>query len=396
MNKKFMALAVAGALASPVAAFAQASSVEIYGRANVGLDNYSATGATAGSAFDYKSRNRIYDSFSRLGFRGSEDLGGGLRAVFLIESGVNIDTGGGNGQAGQPNPSTGALGSRLGHVGLAGREWGQLTFGKSNVFWTNGPIEQIGANYVNLSAFVSSGIFGRGMGVGVARQSNVVQYTSPLVSGVEAVISYMPSGEAQPAGANTNGKIWGVTLQRHAGAFPVGYDWTRSWGNNPAVGNQAVTTGHKLRAGWAYQPGALVGVLWLKSIHDNGGVGVDPTQHADLAAPSLSQTAWGVTWEHYFGNVQALAQWFKIPNISGCVTAGACSNTNAVQWMVGGRYTLSKRTNLYLTYNAVRNASNYNLDYSVAGLSSAAAAGLPATSVGADPRVIAIGIQHNF
>ena len=42
MQKKLMALAVAGALSAPVAAFAQASNVQIYGRANVGLDNYQA------------------------------------------------------------------------------------------------------------------------------------------------------------------------------------------------------------------------------------------------------------------------------------------------------------------------------------------------------------------
>lgn len=393
MNKKLMALAVASTLATPVAAFAQASSVEIYGRANVGLDNYSATGSSRGSAFDLRGRNRIYDSFSRLGFRGSENLGGGLNAVFLIESGVNFDTGSGNGQSGQPNAATGTLGSRLGHVGLASRDWGQLTFGKSNVFWVNGPIEQIGANYVNLSAFVSSGIFGRGMGVGVARQNNVIQYTSPLMNGFGAVVSYMPNSEAQGAGQNTDAKIWGVTLQRHVGAFPIGYDFAKSWASTPAVGSQAVTTGHKLRAGWAYQPGAMLGVLWLKTVKDNGAAGA---QSVDAASSSLSQTAAGVTWEHYIGNVQALAQWFKIPNISGCVTAGACANTNAVQWMVGARYTLSKRTNVYLTYNAARNASNYNLDYAVAGMSSAAAGGLDATSSGADPRIWALGMMHNF
>ena len=47
MNKKLMALAVAGALAAPAAALAQ---VQIYGRANLGIDRYEATGATAGSA----------------------------------------------------------------------------------------------------------------------------------------------------------------------------------------------------------------------------------------------------------------------------------------------------------------------------------------------------------
>src|SRR6266568_6750864 len=59
MNKKLMALAVAGALTAPAAALAQ---VQIYGRANVGIDTYSATGATAGSAADFKNRNVVYDS----------------------------------------------------------------------------------------------------------------------------------------------------------------------------------------------------------------------------------------------------------------------------------------------------------------------------------------------
>jgi hypothetical protein len=69
MQKKILALAVAGALA-PAAAMAQ-SSVEIYGRANLGIDNWRATGATDATA-NFKSRNRIYDSGSRLGFRVNE------------------------------------------------------------------------------------------------------------------------------------------------------------------------------------------------------------------------------------------------------------------------------------------------------------------------------------
>ena len=83
MNQKLLALAVAAALAVPAGAFAQASAVHIYGRVNLGLDNYTATGATNGAAFDYKSRSRVYDAGSRLGFSGSEDLGGGLKALLF-------------------------------------------------------------------------------------------------------------------------------------------------------------------------------------------------------------------------------------------------------------------------------------------------------------------------
>jgi hypothetical protein len=65
MQKKLLALAVAGALA-PAAAMAQ-STVEIYGRANLGIDNWRATGAATATG-NMKSRNRIFDSGSRLGF----------------------------------------------------------------------------------------------------------------------------------------------------------------------------------------------------------------------------------------------------------------------------------------------------------------------------------------
>ena len=55
MQKRHLTLAVVAALTAPAAAFAQTSNVEIYGRASLGLDNYSATGSTAGASADYKA-----------------------------------------------------------------------------------------------------------------------------------------------------------------------------------------------------------------------------------------------------------------------------------------------------------------------------------------------------
>ena len=59
-----------------------------------------------------------------------------------------------------------------------------------------------------------------------------------------------------------------------------------------------------------------VSLLWLKSVKENMGATT-----ADAAATRLSQTAWGLSWEHLFGNIQALAQRGKTANVSGCVTA---------------------------------------------------------------------------
>ncbi len=379
MNKKLTALAVAGALATPAAAFAQASNVQIYGRANLGLDNYSATGATAGSAFDIKSRNRIFDAGSRLGVQGTEELGGGLKAIFLIESGVNIDNGGTTGQSGATNPYTGTLSSRIGYVGLQGN-WGRLTFGKNNVWWANYPIEQTGANYVATGLSSMYGLLGRGMNVGVSRVSNLVQY-SAQAGGVTAIISYAPTGESRPAGADADGKLWGATVQGQWGAIGAGYDWVRKWGNTGTGvgGSQPSSTGNKLRAGWTYAPGSQISLIWAKVAQDHGGFGMITAADSgaslaqatgltslllpDITASSLSQTSYGLSWEHTFGNMQALAQWGKVNGIKGCAAAGACNNTGATEWMLGLRYNMSKRTGVYINYATIRNESTHTTDY---------------------------------
>src|SRR5450830_1786930 len=76
------------------------SNVVMYGRINVGMVNYSGYGAGQGSL------TRQNNLSSRLGFKGTEDLGGGLNALFMIESGFNPDTG------------SGSLGNRETTIGL--------------------------------------------------------------------------------------------------------------------------------------------------------------------------------------------------------------------------------------------------------------------------------------
>jgi len=400
MNKKLMVVAVAGALAAPALAFAQAN-VQIYGRVNAGLDNYQAGGATAagtvpGTALDtglnQSGRNRVYDFTSRIGFKGEENLGGGLKAVFDIQSGFNADNGVSGavvspGQAGATNTSSGTIGSRTAHVGLQG-SWGLLTFGRSNVWWGNGRNDQTGANYISGNTVGHfSGTFGRGMSVGITRQSNTMQYTTPTWSGFNGVVSYSPSNqEAAVPGANADGRLWGLTINGTVGSIHGGYDYVNNRGNNPAAGSATNVTGNKFRIGWAYQPGAQVSMLWIRTKHENDATvaGIDAT------ATSLSQTAWGISWEHVFGNIQALAQYAKATNVSGCAAAVVCGNTNDTQYMIGARYLFSKRTAAYLTYGQTNNDSSYNQDY-LGGSYTSGTAGL-----GADPRVWAIGVLHNF
>ncbi len=120
INKNVMAVAVAAALAAPVAAFAQASNVQIYGAIDMSVEQIWFKGTTAqtvstapaaAQVVGAQSKNDVYSQSSRLGFKGTEDLGNGLKAWFSVESGLGM---------GRDNAMTNALGGRNSGVGLEG------------------------------------------------------------------------------------------------------------------------------------------------------------------------------------------------------------------------------------------------------------------------------------
>ncbi len=86
MNKKLLVVAIGAAVAAP--AFAQSSNVTLYGRVNTAIESAKIDGS------DSARINRVQNGSSRLGVRGVEDLGGGLKAVFGIEAGLGSDAGG--------------------------------------------------------------------------------------------------------------------------------------------------------------------------------------------------------------------------------------------------------------------------------------------------------------
>jgi predicted porin len=386
MQKKLLALAVAGALA-PAAVMAQ-SSVQIYGRANLSFDNWRATGAAAGSAFDFKSRNRIVDSGSRVGFRVNEDLGGGMRAFVVIESGVNIDTGATTGQSGAANASTGTWATRDSYVGVGGG-WGDVRMGRQSIWWANGAISQTGANYINTA--VDGLINSRsGLAIPVARQSNTLSYNSPTVGGFNATLSYSPTSEAAVAGAETNGRVTGITGRYTTGALRAQVDYAQNRGATPIVpGPRTKNSALKMGIGWAYAPGAQISYIHARYKNENAislfGAGREDRRGNNNL----------LNWEHMFGQWQLLAQYFWSPKLKGLNVDPGQTRTKGLT--LATKYYLSKRTGVYASLSQVRNDTNAWTDLSGGGFSSAAPAGaLTAANAGADPRVMAVGIMHNF
>jgi len=454
MNKKLMAVAVAGALAAPVA-MAQ-SNVTISGRMSLGVDTYSATGATQAASSGLQSRNRVWDNGSRVTIAGAEDLGNGLKANFYIETGFNGDNGmlsanGSNNTSLTTSTNVGGLGSRIAYVGVDGG-FGSLRFGRQHVFWTNGLADQSQTNYVQAGTPFQTASFGSGMGVGITRQPNTVQYISPNISGFQATVSWSPNAQEGVQGtsstnpgtgtsftntaASANGRLWGLTAQWTGGPFQVGWDYVENKGNSTFVTTQSQIVqgkveGQKYRGAWTYKPGAVLGLIYTQSEVTNGGATsggfISAANGLGVTAGSmttLKQSAWTINWEHLVGNTRLLAQYSKAGNIKGCnssetITAGsvghgqtgasACDQTGAKAYMLGAQYLLSKRTSVNVSYNKIKNDGNYFADYTSGGNSSylsttnggymtvgntgsATAPGL----AGADPTMSGGGIQHNF
>ena len=121
MNKKLLAVAVAGALAAPGLALAQ-SSVTISGIFKISLDNIRIGSPAAARLGQNTSETRVADDSSRIIFNVTEDLGGGLAAIAQLDNRFQPDTGG-----------IAASGNTW--VGLRSKAMGTLTLGRNDLHY---------------------------------------------------------------------------------------------------------------------------------------------------------------------------------------------------------------------------------------------------------------------
>ncbi|MBT9591546.1 MAG: porin, partial [Thiobacillus sp.] len=126
MMKKILAVAIVSAFAAP--AFAATANVDIYGVIGVSVDyvDGGSGGVNTLTAKPSESRARVSSNTSYIGFKGSEDLGGGLSAVWQIEQAVSIDQGSGTAASG------GWAAGRNSFAGLSSKSLGSLTFGNQD------------------------------------------------------------------------------------------------------------------------------------------------------------------------------------------------------------------------------------------------------------------------
>jgi predicted porin len=328
MKKTLISLAI---LAASGSAYAQ-SSVTIYGIMDAGIvaerggKNGNVTKLSAGVA-----------NASRIGFRGTEDLGGGLSAVFTLEGGIKGDTG--------ESDVAGSTFNRQSFVGLVSKSAGSLTLGRQYTPWYNAFV-QVGDPFQAGLSGSAKNLFPAG-GINV-RNSNSVLYKTPSMNGVTAEVFYA-FGEQKES---STGRQLGASIGYQNG--PLNARLAYNTRNNDTVANNVVTgrdngrntllaVNYDFKVAKAYfMFGSNKG---LNSIAYPNGAAYTAT----AVAPSTDSRNWllGAT-------VPVSAAGSLVASWSSSDDRQA-ANRDADQYAVGYLHSLSKRTTAYLSYGKINN-----------------------------------------
>lgn len=194
MKKTIVALAVAAAFTTP--AFADNANVTVYGKAFLTFDQKGSNAAGAASQM------RVNTNASRFGVKGGEDLGEGLKAVYQYE--VQMDADGSTAKGlGDSTRNSG--------VGIEG------SFGKVMLGIWDTPFKTAHNKielFDNTTSWTSTAVIGRSAGKNYnTRQTNMIQYWSPVMSGLQASFMFSPD-EAQTTTVNKNIMSMGATFDQ--------------------------------------------------------------------------------------------------------------------------------------------------------------------------------------
>jgi len=353
MKKNLLALAALSAASGLAAA---QSSVTLFGVIDLNLRYVDNDGV--------KQYQMSQDGLasSRLGFRGVEDLGGGLRASFWIEGALNPDTGTALGQTWQ----------RRSTVSLSGN-WGEVRLGRdyTSTFWNLGIFDPFGTvglgNAGNL--VLVPGTFGANVPTGGAygtlvRDNNMVGYFLP--SGVAGGLY----GQFQvAAGENALGqKYVGGRVGYATGPFNGAVAYGKTQVTNDLDGDQ-----FNLGASWNF------GFVMISGYWGTLDIG------------NLNQDNW------FIGATAPLGVWtFKASygqvSRSGIEGAVNIEGQRANQFAIGAVYDLSKRTSLYTTWSGINNKDGAR--FIVAPLQNVGPLG--GSAANGNSQGLELGIKHSF
>lgn len=366
-----------GAGAQPAQPAPAGSSVTIYGIADLGVERLSNVGATGGSLTRMPGLTGSLPS--RLGFRGSEELGDGFKAIFTLEMGLGLDTGTFN-QGGR------AFG-RQAFVGLSG-PWGSVTLGRnySMLYWAIFDGDLLGPNAFGIGSLDSY--------VPNTRLDNSIAYRGSF-SGVTLGATYSLGRDAvnagpSPAGTNCAGESATDSKACRQWSGLAKYD-TPAWGLALGV--------DEIRGGAGAFAGLVRSDLKDRRVTVNGyaklgtqvklAAGVLRRDNDAAAAASASN---GATSRSDIGWIGAAwspeGTLFTLDGQVQRLSFGK-GGDKATLSVVRGFYSLSRRSSVYLQAGHISNGSRLAF-----GVSSAQAGGTPAA--GRSQNGVMAGLRHIF
>lgn len=352
MKKSLLALAVLSSFA--VGAQAQ-SSVTVYGVMDMALQ-YQDMGAAAGSTTALDSG---IQAGSRLGFKGSEDLGSGLKANFQLEMGINADTG--------ASAQGGTTFGRQAYVGLSG-DFGAVNLGRqyTPVFIAIDSFDPFSTGMTSSTAGYGTSGFGAAeyFDHGGVRMNNSITYSTNNMGGFAVNAAYGMGTETP--GNTSSGRYIGLSGTYTAGPLFLELAYSDS---NTAVPSPLVSTKSYLLAG-TYNFGAVTLHGAFQQI-ENGGAVTVANYNKDRQVYSIGASV-------PVGAGTFIANYINSNN-------DAVNAANASQIAVGYTHALSKRTNLFTTLSQAENDANARFGSSDVE-----------PAAGKTAKMFNVGIRHKF
>ena len=406
-KSKLMVAAIGAAFSLPIAAQAQ-TNVTIYGKLYPDITHVNVSGATpAGGAFSSlsaapKNTNNLSATSmdspnSRLGFKGSEDLGGGLSAIFQLEMGFSSDSG--------TLSTADTPFSRNTFVGLVG-PYGTVKLGNMDTVYKElgDQMPFLGltsGNFMSTSSILSKPTFTTNSASSFhLRRANSFYYSSPNVAGFTGLFDWSPNETAGDAG----GGVYSTGFKYEHGpiyaalAYELHKDlYGGSFGTFGGVGSATGSASAPVAPAGLKSKDSAVRATFQYTFVDGWKAEVDL---ANLRYTESGQTAVG-KFDTYKHNTWAVGVQKEIGAVTlvgstGMEGAGSCTLTGGVACNTGGLnarmlnlgvgYALSKRTLLFAVYTRMSN------DFSAVTTSWLNGK----AGDGQDQDIVAMGISHSF
>lgn len=340
MKKIVLACAVMGAFAG--AACAQ-SNVTVYGIVDIAV-NHTDNGAASNSrTWSIDNGTQLP---SRIGFKGSEDLGGGLSASFQLENGFDSSTG----EMLQGKRIFG----RQAWVGLNG-SFGSLKLGRqwAPLFLALGEIDPFGVGMAGDASLMF------GSGAYPLRTDNTINYALPAIGGFSGQVSYI-AGET--AGSSSANRQYGLGLGYVDGPLNLQFGYLDA---NTTVGLVSTDTKYAF-VGGVYDFGAFRAHLGFADNERASSIaGASLSDRNVLLGLSVPTGAAGLVMASYIRS--------EVRNVA---------DADSTMLAIGYTHSLTKRTNVYTSYSRVSN--------------DAGAAMNGAAANGNDPTLFSVGMRHKF